>query len=536
MDFLGKNLAVIAGRQPALAARLAEAQPLRQATIQISRSGLPGLLAGRHRLTSSVDPQEEGLIMARALEPGPVAALGFGLGYHLEPLAQAGRQILVWEPDLNLLRLALSARDMSAWLHCCLIIIEIGELPDIRSWTPFIPRVMERLYHSQAPVLKRLCQLQPDQRPLRPEQPRVLLIPPLLGGTLDPSYWCAQALNDLGCLTRVVPMEKMAPIYRHFRSIRHPRLSQVQGTMVRFLGELVLLQAEEFAPHLVLALAQAPLSRDTLEQLKSMRLKSAFWFMEDFRQMRYYSEVATHYDFFFYIQGEEIEQRLENLGANYHFLPVAAHPPCHRPLALSPARQLELGASIGFMGAGYPNRVNILSRLVKAGLPLTIWGSDWPANSILSRVLREDRYITSREIVEFYNACDIVLNLHSSPVASNGIGCVDFINPRTFEVPACGAFQLVDRVPELEKFFILEEELVTFSSEEELADKARFYLERPSLRASLAARARQRVLSQHTYYHRMERLLDICLGPGAEAWKTDSHYAINWLPDKAANL
>jgi spore maturation protein CgeB len=424
---------------------------------------------------------------------------------------------------------------MSAWLHDCVIIIEINELPDIRSWIPLIPRAMERLYHAQAPVLRRLCQLHPDKRPPRPEQPRVLVIPPLLGGTLDPAGWCAQALSDLGCLTRMVPMEKMAPIYRYFRAMRQPRVAQVQGNMVRFLGELALLEAEEFSPHLILALAQAPLSRDFLEKLKAMEIKLAFWFMEDFRQMRYYQEIATHYDFFFYIQGEEIEQRLEKLGANYHFLPAAAHPPCHRPLALSPARKLELEARVGFMGAGYPNRVKILSRLVQAGLPLTIWGYDWPASSVLSQALREDRYISSREIVEFYNACDIVLNLHSSPVASNGIGHVDFINPRTFEVPACGAFQLVDRVPELEKFFVLEEELVTFSTEEELMDKARFYMERPSLRASLAARARQRVLSQHTYYHRMEHLLDICLGPGGTAWQADSYHTINRLPVEAAN-
>jgi spore maturation protein CgeB len=461
--------------------------------------------------------------MARALPPGPAAALGFGLGYHLEPLAQAGRQILVWEPDISLLRLALSVRDMSGWLPFCVIITEITELPDIRSWIPFIPRTMERLYPAQAPVLKRLCQLDPDKRPARPEQPRVLVIPPLLGGTLDPAYWCSQALSDLGCVSRVVPMEKMAPIYRYFRSMSQPRVAQVQGNMVRFLGELALLEAEEFSPHLLLALAQAPLNRDILEKLKSMGIKLAFWFMEDFRQMRYFQEIASHYDFFFYIQGEEIERRLERLGANYHFLPVAAHPPCHRPLALSPARKLELEARVGFMGAGYPNRVNILSRLVQEGLPLTIWGSDWPANSVLSRNLREDRYITSQEIVEFYNACDIVLNLHSSPVASNDIGRVDFINPRTFEVPACGAFQLVDKVPELEKFFVLEEELVTFSTQEELMDKARFYMERPALRAALAARARQRVLSQHTYYHRMECLLDICLGPSGASWQADSY-------------
>jgi spore maturation protein CgeB len=535
MDFFEKNLSVIASQQPLLTERLLAVKPSAQAIVQTSRSGLPGLLVGQNRLTSSVDPVEEGLALARSLEPGPVAALGFGLGYHLEPLAQAGRQVLVWEPDISLLRLALGVRDMSAWLHYCKIILEINELPDIRSWRPFIPRAMERLYHSQASVLKRLCQLQPDNRSPRPAEPKVLIIPPLLGGSLDPSYWCAQAMHDLGCQVRVVPMEKMAPLYRHFSSIRRPRAAQAQSAMIRFLGELALLEAEEFAPHLLLALAQAPLSRDTVEKIKKLDVKTAFWFMEDFRQMSYYAEIAAHYDFFFYIQGKEIEERLEHLGANHHFLPVAAHPPCHRPLALSPARREELGATIGFMGAGYPNRIRILGRLLQAGLPLTIWGSDWPANSILSRALREDRYISSQEIVEFYNACEIVLNLHSSPRASAPVGSADFINPRTFEAPACGAFQLVDNVPGLEKFFVPEEELATFNNEEELMEKARFYLERPTLRAAMAAKARQKVLSQHTYYHRMERLLDICLGPGDQVWQADSYDPINWLPFMAVN-
>jgi spore maturation protein CgeB len=48
---------------------------------------------------------------------------------------------------------------------------------------------------------------------------------------------------------------------------------------------------------------------------------------------------------------------------------------------------------------------------------------------------------------------------------------------------------------------------VTFKTLEEAQEKLAYYLEYPETRRRLAARARERVLSQHTYGHRAQVIL-----------------------------
>jgi spore maturation protein CgeB len=330
-------------------------------------------------------------------------------------------------------------------------------------------------------------------------------------------------------------MENVAPLYRLLRGSKshEERQAKVQAPLMRFLGELAVLKAEDFYPDLVLAMAQAPLDRRAINDLKKLGAKTAFWFVEDFRQMRYFTEIAASYDYFFHIQGQEIISLLDGLGANHCFLPVAAHPPCHHPLGLSPQQKKNLGAPVGFMGAAYPNRVTILTRLLERGLPLKIWGVDWPAHGVLGAALQDNRYISSQEVVRIYNSCPVILNLHSSPWAQTPIGGVDFINPRTFEIGACNGFQLVDKAPGLENFFTEGTEIATFSSEDELLEKADFYLKHPALRESMAAAAREKVLSRHTYYHRMEKLLDHCLGPLEQSALMSPDEPLTWLLKQA---
>lgn len=83
------------------------------------------------------------------------------------------------------------------------------------------------------------------------------------------------------------------------------------------------------------------------------------------------------------------------------------------------------------------------------------------------------------------------------------------VNQRVFDVPACGAFLLTDRQAELSALFEEDGEVVAFDSPAELADKAAYYARRPSVRRAIAARAKTRVLAEHTYAHRMARLVTL---------------------------
>jgi spore maturation protein CgeB len=519
VDHLHRNLLVLAQRQPELAARLENTPPSPQAEVLPSRTGPPALRLGRRWLTSSVDPVAEGRRLAQQAPDGPLVAFGFGLGYHLEPLAD--RDLVVWEPDAGLLRLALASRDLTRLLSRVRLGTTLEELGELGGRSLYLLRSYARLRPAQAEALARRLEADsPDQaRPPRPASPRVLVVPPVLGGSLPVAWWCAEALEELGCRVRTLPLEKIAPLYDLIRRspLGEDRLDRVRAPMISFLGELALMAAEEFAPHLVLVLAQAPLSVPYIRALRRTGAVVAFWFIENYRHMTYFREVAGAYDYFFHIQGEELAAELEALGANHAFLPMAAHPPVHRPLELSAEERLRWGAPVGFMGCGYPNRVRIFSHLVERGLRLRIWGTSWPRQGPLAPLVAEGgRRLSSQEVVKVYNACAVVVNLHSSPEPTDGVASQDFVNPRTLEVPACGGFQLVDRVRGLEELLRPGREVAVFTREEELVEMAHHYLAHPDQRQRIAAAGYRRVLAEHTYYHRMERLLTHTLGPAAE--------------------
>jgi spore maturation protein CgeB len=70
----------------------------------------------------------------------------------------------------------------------------------------------------------------------------------------------------------------------------------------------------------------------------------------------------------------------------------------------------------------------------------------------------------------------------------------DDIAHKSVEIGGCGAFLLALRTPGHQALFEEEIEAAFFSSIEECADKARFYLDRPDLRESIGRRARIRAI------------------------------------------
>ena len=79
---------------------------------------------------------------------------------------------------------------------------------------------------------------------------------------------------------------------------------------------------------------------------------------------------------------------------------------------------------------------------------------------------------------------------------------------RDFEALSSGACHMMYRMTASQEHFEEDEEVLFYSSVDELADKARFYLDtrRDSARAEMRRRARERILREHTWTHRFNRL------------------------------
>lgn len=80
-------------------------------------------------------------------------------------------------------------------------------------------------------------------------------------------------------------------------------------------------------------------------------------------------------------------------------------------------------------------------------------------------------------------------------------------NQRVFDVPSCGGFLLTDRTASLEDLFEPDVEVACYETVEDIAGQVEQWLEDESGRNAIVQAARKRVLAEHTYEHRLLRLM-----------------------------
>jgi hypothetical protein len=119
MSVLGDNLEALGKRFPALAEEIRTAGPSPSLEISPSRSGKPSAVLDGRRLHSAYDPSVEAARLVAALPDSDTCVFyGFGLAYLPEAYlgAAPGRLAVVVEPDIALMKGALSARALGALL------------------------------------------------------------------------------------------------------------------------------------------------------------------------------------------------------------------------------------------------------------------------------------------------------------------------------------------------------------------------------------------------------------------------------------
>ena len=441
-----------------------------------------------------------------------LAVFGLGCGYHIEELIQArGSKICLIEPSIEVFNAAMRSRDLRALIEGLseLSIGEDSKLVWLDNETELIFRSQTQSLHSeQAEKLKSIFYGKQGLSALRPS---IAVVGPMQGGTLPIMGYCLRSLLSLGQRTRVIDLSNFAGGYHSLESIIFNKLRQstIQGTYVEMMSQVVLESIDEKPVDILISMAQAPLTGRALTELRKRGVTTVLWFVEDYLRFTYWKEIAQYYDFVFTIQRGECLEAIKSAGAGAaHYLPVACDPIVHAPMQLSEEDKKRWGSALSFVGAGYHNRQQMLAALCE--YPFKVWGTEWPTCKPFDRLVQEGgRRLTPEEYTKIFCASDINLNLHSSSERDGVDPYGDFINPRTFELAACGAFQLCDRRLLLPEIFEYEKEISTFADMQELKEKINYYLSKPEERRQIAQNARKKVLSEHTYMHRLQEMLSL---------------------------
>jgi len=189
---------------------------------------------------------------------------------------------------------------------------------------------------------------------------------------------------------------------------------------------------------------------------------------------------------------------VSELGPRARWLPLAADPEVHvfRPgMPTGDGLWARLTArdhyDIGMCGAPYKHRRRFEKLFKEAGLTTNF--------HYRKRFAEEATAQTAR--------CTIGFNAGAGFTGAKGMD----INMRVFETMAGGRAMLLTNVyPGLgyEELFTDGVHYVTYASEEEAVDKARYYSKHRDRAAAIAREGQRHVLANHTYLHRCEKLLN----------------------------
>jgi len=533
-NYLEANLNRLFQHDPATADALRSSYRPDYPEIRYTKDGLPIPVVDHKCLHSLYHPQGEARKWVESLDlkaddPSLFVLGGLGFGYHVIEILRviAPDQLVAVEPDLSLAAAMLAYRLPEAFPAGFKLVV--GKSPvqaycDVKESTPAgrqircithpaSARRRPEYYNALAGIFK-------AQDTAARGGYKILLVSPIYGGSQPVADYVQRALNLLGHRCEVLDNTVFYPGLKHLQDLTSNRAhrAQLQGLMTALLAESITARAMETGADLVLGLAQAPFTTEVLQELQKAGILTAFWFIEDGGLFKYWKNFAPLFDHYFVIQKEEFLSELGAAGCkNPHYLPLAADPDVHRPLDLSPQEQEEFGSDISHVGAGYHNRRQVFTTLLDYDFKL--WGNDWDDAGPLAGVLqRRGERLSAEDSVKVFNASRINLNLHSSTYheAVNPFG--DYLNPRTYEIACCGAFQLVDERRYLAENFQVGEEIAAFHDLKELRDKTDYYLASPQERIQIAHAGRGRVLREHTYRHRLLELLGAIAGAHPD-WK-----------------
>lgn len=209
-------------------------------------------------------------------------------------------------------------------------------------------------------------------------------------------------------------------------------------------------------------------------------------------------------------------------GRRFETVPLAAD-----RIALAPAVDPRFVADVSYIGTALPEKRTFFRDHVfplRRQFSLRIYGQDWSrADRALGWVQRAGQYFNIKPLARIrkprlrledeariYASSTVSINVHEEYQRLYGGDC----NERTFKIPLCGGFEVVDQVSCLDRYFVRGTELTIAATPAEWVEMVQHYARHPEERAPIIEAGRQRVLRDHTYHSRAGQLLAMAQSRG----------------------
>lgn len=280
------------------------------------------------------------------------------------------------------------------------------------------------------------------------------------------------------------------------------------------MNKLLIKEVKEFKPDLVFfSIFRDEFNKETLKKI-SKKTITFNWFADDVSRFESFIKYWAFYFNWVSTLSESLIPKYKSIGyKNVVLTQWASNPRIYRKL------NLPKKYNITFVGQAHGNRKRIVAEIKRKGFDIHVWGWGWKSNQI-----------ELEKMVEIFNQSKINLNFTLAAYnfrfytrflpwfLQSGVDFLErgrsFLNGRTFEVPACGGFQLSGEISSLGKYYKIGEEIIVYKNLEDLAEKTKYYLKNENAREKIAHAGFERTLKDHTYEKRFLKIFNeigLCL-------------------------
>lgn len=341
---------------------------------------------------------------------------------------------------------------------------------------------------------------------------RILVVHPAPGFSVADVYigW-VEAFQELGQQivqynldARLTAYESsLIEVGKHENNIIELRKLYTREQAIQLSTNGILSACFQFWPHVLFIVSGFFLDGQMLDVIRSRGIKVVILHTEEPYEHERELKLGRHADLNLLNDPTNLEE-FRALGPA-EYIPHSYRPTVHHPGPPDP----NLAADFGFVGTGFPSRIQFFEGMNFDGLDVLLAGN-WQglaADSPLRKHLahEDEECLDNEQTAEIYRSAKVGLNFYRREAESAGGVDGWACGPREIEMAACGMPFLRDPRPEGDELFGM---LPKFTSPQDATDKLRWWLKHSDSRWRAADKARA-AIADRTFTNSAKRLLNL---------------------------
>jgi hypothetical protein len=302
-------------------------------------------------------------------------------------------------------------------------------------------------------------------------------------------HWARAILSRARQMVDKTPLLSLRPLFRP--------MSRVLVGFQSWFYDIIAAQIKYYKPDILLNQAMDSISIKFLKEMKPyVRLlvgQIAAPFPEGEDYSCYDLIISSLKNFVEYFRKQGIPSELHRFGFEPRVLSV-----------LDKTRHASISVSfVGGLSRAHGERIRLLEYLCQR-YDVQIWGrgiESLPRNSPIYRCYKGQAW--GKDMYKILYNSKITLNFHGRWAGSYAN------NMRLYEATGVGTLLITDWKENLHELFEPGKEVIAYRTPEECGELIQYYLEHEVEREAIARAGQERTLREHTYYQRMQELVDI---------------------------